>query len=119
MRFMIMVKSTSDSGDCVTSDAAMLASMAQYHEQLAKAGVLLDASGLQPSSTGWQVRYGASGQGTVLDGPSSTGHQTLLAGYALIQVRSRAEALEWSRRFPAPAGEGMGAEIEARQLHEQ
>ncbi|MBA4110537.1 MAG: hypothetical protein C0487_13195 [Leptothrix sp. (in: Bacteria)] len=117
MRFMIMVKSTPDGGAGLMPDEDLFASMAQYHAQLAKAGVLLDASGLQPSSTGWQVRYGASGQGTVLDG-TPTGHQTQLAGYALIEVRSRAEALEWSRRFPAPVGNGMGAEIEARQLHE-
>jgi hypothetical protein len=94
----------------------LLAAMAGYHEALAKAGVLLDGAGLQPSATGWRVRYRA-GRASVIDGPF-TEVKELIAGYTLIQVRSRDEALEWARRFPNPMGEGQPAEIEVRPLYE-
>ena len=116
MRFMIIVKATPESEQGVMPGEALIASMADYHEQLAKAGVLLDASGLQPSSAGWRVQWDG-GRQRVVDGPSAES-QELVAGYTLIQVRSRDEALEWSRRFPNPMGEGRPAEIEVRQLHE-
>ena len=117
MRFMIMVKATPQSEVGGMPDKALTALMADYHEQLAKAGVLLDASQLLPTAMGWRVRFGAQGQRQVVDGPS-TESQEMLAGYTLIQVRSREEAVEWTRRFPAPMGAGWSAEIEARQLHE-
>jgi hypothetical protein len=117
MRFMIMVKATPDSEAGGVPEAALVASMADFHEQLAKAGVLLDASGLQPSAKGWRIRHEASGQRTVVDGPFADSHE-LVAGYTIIQVRSRDEAMEWTRRFPAPMGDGQAAEIEVRQLHE-
>jgi hypothetical protein len=120
MRFMIIVKATADSEagkfPPEPEKQKLFAAMADYHEQLAKAGVLLDASGLQPSSKGWRVRH-TGGRRQVIDGPF-TESKELIAGYTLIQVRSRDEALEWSRRFPNPVGEGMNAEIEVRQLYE-
>ncbi len=120
MRFMIIVKATADTeaGKFPEGDAKrkMFAAMGDYHEQLAQAGALLDASGLQPSSKGWRVRYNGS-QRRVIDGPF-TESKELIAGYTLIQVRSRAEALEWSKRFPNPVGENQHAEIEVRQLYE-
>src|SRR6185369_13279337 len=118
MRFMVIVKATTDSeaGRFPDDSEKLFTAMAQYHEQLAKAGVLLDASGLQPSSKGWRVCYDGERR-TVLDGPF-TESKELIAGYTLIQVRSRAEALEWSRRFPNPVSEGKPAEIEVRQLYE-
>ena len=118
MRFMIIVKATADSeaGRFPPDMDRLMAQMAAYHEQLAQAGVLLDASGLQPTSKGWRVRYEGS-QRRVVDGPF-TESKELVAGYTLIQVRSRDEALEWSRRFPNPVGEGQPAEIEVRQLYE-
>jgi hypothetical protein len=118
MKFMVIVKATPDSeaGRFPENSDKMFAAMADYHEQLAKAGVLLDASGLQPSSKGWRVRYDGERR-TVVDGPF-TESKELIAGYTVIQVRSRAEALEWSRRFPNPVGEGKPAEIEVRQLYE-
>jgi hypothetical protein len=118
MRFMIIVKATPDSeaGRFPDDSEKMFAAMAQYHEQLAKAGVLLDASGLQPSSKGWRVRYDGDRR-TVVDGPF-TESKELIAGYTVIQVRGRDEALEWSRRFPNPVGQGQPAEIEVRQLYE-
>ena len=118
MRFMIIVKATADSEAGRFPDASekMFEAMADYHEQLAKAGVLLDASGLQPSSKGWRIRYDGDRR-TVVDGPF-TESKELIAGYTLIQVRNRAEALEWSRRFPNPVGQDKPAEIEVRQLYE-
>jgi hypothetical protein len=117
MRYMIMVKATKDSeAGIIPSDEKMFAAMATYHEELAKAGVLLDASGLQASSKGWRVRYSGEKR-SVVDGPFAEAKE-LIAGYTLIQVKSREEALEWSRRFPNPVGEGQPAEIEVRQLFE-
>jgi len=117
MRFMIMVRAnrTTEAGE-MPDDDRLMAAMADYHEQLGKAGVLLDASGLQPSAKGWRIRY-AGGKRTVIDGPFAEAKE-LIAGYTLIQVRSREEALEWARRFPAPFGEFADGEIEVRQLYE-
>jgi len=98
-------------------DEALYAAMAAYHEELARAGVLLDAAGLKPSSAGWRIRYGAGDQRTVVDGPFAEA-SALVAGYTLIQVRSREEAMEWSRRFPNPVREGAEAIIEVRPLYE-
>ena len=90
--------------------------MARYHEELQKAGALLDASGLQPSSKGWRVKY--SGEKRMLiDGPFSETKE-LVAGYTLIQAKSREDAMEWARRFPNPSIDGKEAEIEVRQLYE-
>jgi hypothetical protein len=116
MRFMILVKATRDTERGVMPGEALIASMAEFHEQLAKAGVLLDASGLQPSAKGWRVRYDGD-QRRVLDGPFAETKE-LVAGYTLIQTRSRDEALEWARRFPNPAADGGVAEIEVRPLFE-
>ncbi|MEW6706943.1 MAG: YciI family protein [Pseudomonadota bacterium] len=117
MRFMIMVRANAQSeAGVMPSDEALIKAMADYHEQLAKAGVLLDGAGLKPSAQGWRIRY-EDGQRRVIDGPFAETKE-LIAGYTLIQVRSREEALEWTRRFPAPF-EGPGAcEIEVRPLYE-
>lgn len=116
MRFMILVKATAASEAGEMPGEALLSEMAGYHEELARAGVLLDGSGLQPSSRGWRVLYTGRGR-TVVDGPF-TETKELIAGYTLIQVKSREEAMEWARRFPNPAGEGRPGEIEVRQLFE-
>jgi hypothetical protein len=116
MRFMIIVKATRDSEAGVMPEEKLFAAMATYHEELVKAGVLLDASGLQPSAKGWRIRY-SGGKRSVIDGPFAETKE-LIAGYTLIQVKSREEALEWTRRFPNPVGEGADAEIEVRQLFE-
>jgi hypothetical protein len=120
MRFMILVKATKDSEAGIWPEPAemekMFAAMATYHEELQKAGVLVGASGLQPSSKGWRVRYSGAKR-TVVDGPF-TESKELIAGYTLIETRTREEALEWSRRFPNPVREGEAAEIEVRQLYE-
>lgn len=117
MRYMIIVKATKESeAGVIPNDEKMFAAMATYHEELAKAGVLLDASGLQASSKGWRIRY-AGEKRSVVDGPFAESKE-LIAGYTLIQVKTREEALEWSRRFPNPVGENQAAEIEVRQLFE-
>lgn len=89
--------------------------MAGFHEELAKAGALLDAAGLQPSSTGWRIRYHGE-QRALVDGPFAES-QWLIAAYTLIQARDREEARAWSRRFPNPRGKGLPAEIEVRPLY--
>jgi hypothetical protein len=116
MRFMIVVKATKESEAGVRPPEELFAAMADYHEQLAKAGVLLDASGLQPTSKGWRVKY-SGGKRTVVDGPFTEAKE-LIAGYTMIQVRSREEAVEWARRFPNPTLEGIDCHIEVRQLFE-
>ena len=116
MRFMMIVKATKDSEKGVMPSEKLIAEMAKYHEELQKAGVLLDASGLQPSSKGWRVKY-AGAKRAVIDGPFAEAKE-LIAGYTMIQVKSREEAIEWARRFPNPAGDGREGEIEVRQLFE-
>ena len=118
MRFMIMVRANaqSESEPTPMPSEELMAAMATYHEELAKAGILLDANGLQPSSKGWRVRYEDGGR-RVIDGPFAEAKE-LIAGYTLIQVKSREEALEWSRRFPAPFEGPEPCEIEVRQLFE-
>ncbi len=94
----------------------LIAAMAKFHEELAAAGILLDAIGLQASSKGWHIQY-SSDKRTVIDGPFAETKE-LVAGYTLIKVASKVEAIEWSKRFPNPVGEGCDAEIEVRQLFE-
>ena len=115
MRFMIQVRANAVSESGALPEERLMAAMTDYHEQLAQAGVLLDANGLKPSASGWRIRY-RGGKGTVIDGPFAETKE-LIAGYTIIQVKSREEALEWTRRFPAPFAE-MDCEIEVRQLYE-
>ena len=119
MRYMIIVKANAESEAETTptnADPQLLVDMTEYHEQLTRAGVLLDGAGLKPSSQGWRIRYDSESR-TVIDGPFAETKE-LIAGYTLIQVKSRAEAMEWARRFPNPAGRGKPAEIEVRPLYE-
>ena len=116
MRFMIIVKATRDSEAGVMPEEKLFAEMAAYHEELAKAGALVDASGLQPSSRGWRVKCSGDSR-TITDGPFTEAKE-LIAGYTIIQVKSKEEAIEWSRRFPNPVGAAREAEFEVRQLFE-
>jgi hypothetical protein len=113
---MIIVKATQDSEAGVMPEEKLIAEMVDFHEQLAKAGVLRDASGLQRSAKGWRIKYNGSRR-TVVDGPFAETKE-LIAGYTLIEVKSRQEALDWTRRFPNPAVDGGEGEIEVRQLFE-
>jgi hypothetical protein len=116
MRYMIMVKGSADTEAGKMPEQALVDAMVAYHEQLARAGVLLDGSGLQPSSRGARIRY-AGGRRTVIDGPFAEAKE-LVAVYTLIQVKSHEEALAWAMRFPNPMGENADAEIEIRPLYE-
>jgi len=116
MRFMIIVKATRDSEAGKQPPVSLFAEMASYHEALVKAGVLLDGSGLHPSAKGWRIRYSGEKR-TIVDGPFAEAKE-LIAGYTLIQTKTRDEALEWARRFPNPSIDHGEAEIEVRQLLE-
>jgi hypothetical protein len=116
MRYMIIVKATRDSEAGVMPEEELIANMVTYHEELQRAGVLVDASGLQPTSKGWRIRYDGDRRSFV-DGPFAETKE-LIAGYTVIDVASRDEAIEWSRRFPNPAVDGGQGEIEVRQFFE-
>jgi hypothetical protein len=116
MRFMIIVKATRDSEDGVMPSEKLLADMAAFHEELAQAGVLVDGSGLQPSSKGWRIKYDGK-RTTFSEGPFAE-TENLVAGYTIINVATREEAIEWSKRFPNPAVDGGIGEIEVRQFFE-
>ena len=116
MRFMVIVKATEDSENGVMPSEELLAAMGRYNEELVAAGIMQAGEGLHPSSRGVRVRFSGADR-SVIDGPFAETKE-LIAGYTLIQVRSRDEALEWTRRFPNPRGEGLEAEIEVRQLYE-
>lgn len=116
MRFMVIVHATRDSEAGVMPGEELLAAMGKYNEELVKAGVMLDGSGLQPTSKGARIRF--DGQKTsVIDGPFTEAKE-LIAGYSILQVNSKEEATEWARRLPNPYGEGAKGEIEIRQLFE-
>jgi hypothetical protein len=114
MRFMVLVKATKDSEAGKLPSEEMLSAMAKFNEELVKAGVMLDGNGLQPSSKGARVRFSGTKR-TVIDGPF-TETKELVAGYWILQVKSKAEAIEWIKRCPNPHEED--SEIEIRQLFE-
>lgn len=116
MRFMIIVKGGAETEAGAVPTDAQLAEMGRFHEDLARAGVLLDASGLKPTSRGWKVKYDRDRR-SVVDGPFTEAKE-LVAGYTLIEVKTREEAMEWSRRFPCPGVYGVTGEIEVRELFE-
>jgi hypothetical protein len=116
MRFMMMVRANKDSEAGVMPEDQRIAAMTKYNEELAKASVLLDGAGLQPSSKGARIKFSAK-KPTVVDGPFAETKE-LIAGYWLIQVNSKEEAIEWAKRCPNPFGEGAEGEIELRQLFE-
>jgi hypothetical protein len=112
MRFMILVRSSRESEAGVTPGEHIFAAMARYNDELARAGVLLAVEGLHPSSKGARVRISGARR-TVVDGPFAETKE-LIAGFWLIQVKSRDEAIEWVNRCPAPFdGE---SELELRQV---
>ena len=116
MRVMIIVKATKDTEAGVKPEEKLFHDMAAYHEDMAEAGVLLGGSGLKPSAKGWRIKYDGNKR-TLVDGPFAETKE-LIAGYTLIDVKSRAEAVEWSKRFPNPMGDGETCEIEIRELYE-
>jgi hypothetical protein len=114
MRFMMIVKANKESEAGTMPSEELLDAMAKYNDELMKAGVLLDLTGLHPSSKGARIKF-ARGKQTVIDGPFAETKE-LIGGYWLIQVKSREEAIEWAKRAPAP--HGAEGEIEIRQVFE-
>jgi hypothetical protein len=115
MRFMVIVKASKDSEAGVMPSTELLTEMGRYNEELAKSGVLLAGEGLQPSSKGARVKFSGSKR-IVTDGPFAETKE-LIAGFWLIQVKSKAEAIEWVKRAPNPMP-GTESEIEIRQVFE-
>jgi hypothetical protein len=113
---MLLVKANQDSEAGVPPSKELIAAMGEFNREMMKAGVMLAGEGLQASSKGARVRF-SGGRTTVIDGPFAETKE-LIAGYWLIQVRSKEEAIEWARRCPPPMGEGADAEIEIRQVFE-
>lgn len=115
MRFMIIIKASKNTEAGVLPDEKLLAAMGNYNEELVKAGVLLAGEGLHPSSKGARVKF-SDGKRTVIDGPFAETKE-LIAGFWLIQVKSKEEAIEWVKRCPDPLP-GEDAVIEIRQVFE-
>lgn len=114
MRFMVLVKGNEDSEAGVMPSEELVTAMGKYNEELVKAGVLLAGDGLHPSSKGAKVRFSGDRR-TVIDGPFAESKE-LIAGFWIIDVKSRDEAIEWVKRVPNPTGEE--SEIEIRQIFE-
>ena len=113
MRFMVLVPASEESEAGVMPSQAELAEMGKYNEELAKAGVMLAGEGLHPSSKGARVKFSGN-ERTVTDGPFTEAKE-LIAGFWLIQAKSKEEALEWVKRAPFDGG----VEIEVRQVFEE
>jgi hypothetical protein len=112
MRFMVLVPAGNGSEEGVLPDEKLLTEMNKFNEEMVRAGVMLAGEGLHPSSKGARIKY-EDGKTTVIDGPF-TESKELIAGFWLIQVKSKEEAIEWMRRAPF----GGGVELEIRQVFE-
>ncbi len=115
MRFMIIRKADSETEAGMMPTEDLLSAMGKYNEEMVKAGVMLEGSGLKPSSAGARVSF-ANGKPTVTDGPFAETKE-LIAGYSIIEVGSKEEAIAWVKRWPAVDGHGA-AQIEIRQVYE-
>ena len=116
MRFMIIVKASQDSEAGVMPSEQLLTDMGNYNEELSKAGILVSADGLHPSSKGARVRFSGEKR-SVIDGPFAETKE-LIAGYWVIQVKSRQEAIDWALSIPCPCDGPQEGEIELRQVFE-
>ncbi|MEA2762826.1 MAG: hypothetical protein QOD47_2110 [Gemmatimonadaceae bacterium] len=115
MRFMIIRKADPDTEAGAMPSEELIAAMGKYNEEMVRAGVMLAGDGLKPSATGARVKF-VRGNPTITDGPF-TETKELVAGYSIIQVKSKQEAIDWVRRWPQLDGNGS-VEIEIRQLYE-
>ncbi len=116
MKVMMIVKASKDSEAGVMPSEELLTAMGKYNEELMKAGVLVDLAGLKPSSQGARVKF-SRGKRTVVDGPFAETKE-LIAGFWIIQVKSRKEAIEWAKRAPCPHPDEAETEIEIRPFFE-
>lgn len=112
MRFMMIVKANNDSEVGLPPSEEQLATMNKYNDSLVKAGVLLEAAGLQPTKASWKVKFDGKTKRSIVDGPFTEAKECI-AGYWVIQTKTREEAIEWSKRVPFEEGE-----IEVRPLFE-
>ena len=117
MRFMMIVKANAASEAGVMPSMDMLEEMGKFNQTMIDAGVLITADGLQASSKGARVNFQANGARTVTDGPFAETKE-LIAGFWIIKTNSLAEAIEWAKKSPNPAGEGVETHIEIRQVFE-
>jgi hypothetical protein len=117
MRFMVIVKASKQSEAGIMPKAELLQAMGKFNEEMVKAGIMLAGEGLHPSSKGARIKFTADGKRTVTDGPFAETKE-LVAGFWLIQVKSKQEAIEWMKRCPCPMGPGEESELEIRQVFE-
>jgi len=121
MRFMMIVKSNPEQDKKTIEDKTrsekLIGEMRKYNEDLSKAGVLLDLSGLHGTARATRIKFSPGGKKTVVDGPF-TESKELVAGFWIIDVKSREEAVEWAKRAPAPHGPDQESEIEVREFVE-
>jgi hypothetical protein len=115
MRYMMIVKANKDSEAGKMPSQELISAMTKYNEELVKAGALVDLAGLQPSSKGFRIKY-SQGKRTVVDGPFAETKE-LVAGFWIIDVKSKEEALSWANRIPEPFGEGQEGLVEVRPFH--
>jgi hypothetical protein len=113
MRFAVLVKATPNSEAGVLPTEQQLTAMGKFNEEMVKAGVMMAGEGLHPSSKAVRIRYGQGGKKTVIDGPFAEAKE-LVAGFWIIQTKSKEEAIEWIRRAPMDPGD----EVEIRQIFE-
>jgi hypothetical protein len=116
MKFMMIVKASKDSEAGQMPSQELLGEMTKYNEQLMKAGVLVDLAGLKPSSEGFRIKF-SGGKRTLIDGPFAETKE-LIAGYWIINVKSREEAVSWAQRVPDLMGPGKDAILEVRPYFE-
>jgi hypothetical protein len=119
MKFMILVKGTYKTEQGFVYEKGvdeLFAEMGGFHDEMQKAGILRDADGLKPTSAGWRIKY-SGGKKTVVDGPF-TETKEIVAGYTIIDVKSREEALAWTKRYPNPTPNGGDGEIEVRPVYQ-
>jgi hypothetical protein len=116
MRFMMLLKASQDSEAGNLPSRELVAAMGAYNEKMVEAGVLLAGEGLQPSAKGARIHF-AGRRRTVTDGPFREAEE-LIAGFWLLEVESKQEAVEWALRMPDPMGEGKVAQVELRQVFE-
>jgi hypothetical protein len=116
MRFMLILKSTKDSEAGKMPSEESINAMVKWNQEQAKAGILIDAAGLWPSSKGARIRFSTGGKKTVIDGPF-TESKELVGGYWIIEAKSLGEAIEWAKRSPSsPNGPDQEIEIEVREF---
>ena len=116
MKFMMIVKANKDSEAGIMPSQELIGAMTKYNEELMKAGVLVDLAGLQPSSKGFRVKF-SQGKRTIVDGPFAETKE-LAAGFWIIDVKSKDEAISWANRIPSPLGDIQEGVVEVRPFFE-